>query len=1356
VTTSYFDRAAAAVRLEYEHSSRSVELQCQQASDVTEPGRSKTIYRLAVGQVAPFDWTWEGSVASGPAAPPIALPGDEASVTRWTGEVVWVDQDRGHIYVSMSVGRPDVGAFVVKPFEFLACLHQLYEAAANTNTRTSVEHNLSLACGEPPPPPGRPLSIGIEALRESWAYPWAILWGPPGTGKTTTIGKQVARLHVDAPNRRMLVVSTTNKATDAAAVSIARGLREFQPQASIRERVVRGGSGANFEELEKAGCLDLLYPATDHDVQLRRAELQRQISVAATAEEKARLGAELNGLDSLKQNRSSRAIDSDVCRVLVTTAFDAVAQLRNKPDLEPFDMVIIDEASLVSRAAVAIIALLGKQTVIVGDPKQLAPISQMCRIMLPEQGLWLAESSLGHLEARTLATNVHLLTEQHRMHPHIRAVVSNYQYDGKLVDGAEIAARPCPEGVGLAAPRGGVLGVFNELLPGVAAPPADSRAVWYVLDEEADSLAQLRAERGPGGRSWVRPLSTNVLRKLFDAFPGMRGASGLFLSPFAAQARAVHPWFLKQGLSGWTASTIHRQQGGEADVVVFDTVNASSTAWPFDEWKRLVNVGVSRARELLIVLASRDEMQQPQLAELNGHLQARVVFRNSWKDAEAQVVSEAVKVATEQPWTLGGQFMRRQQMRPIMSAEQQQLCGLKLDGGARLVRGVAGSGKTLVLANWLARTMHEKEVKTAMVVYANAALRHLLEDSIRSAWKKLTGAAGLPKGATLLHIADVLGQLGMRVRDYDYDRAATDYLAETRRADRIPQALCDSLFVDEAQDFGPGALELLACLVRPSPTEPGHKRVLIFYDNAQNVYSRRRPTWKDLGVDVQGRSTVMKESFRSTQPISELALNVLYRLSPPAADEDHIELKNRRLIERASARGREWWRVRFNHAEGPAPTFKVFSGRNAELKYLIDQVDDWLTKEAVLPRDLCFVCNGKREQDQIARALRANERKWNCHVHEVRGGAVQPFGKVERDLVVITTHSFKGYDAEIVVVPAVERFVGQDAGAKTKAKILSNVLYVAMTRARSVLVVTGTRASSSAESTRILETIGQACDDLAEVKAGRVEARTARPCPGMDALVALLAEHHEPWLRKLAARYSLVQDVLADADGEVLAEPLFWFDASGARYACFSEAPSVRVKSRLDDARVSVVRAGDSIPGLGGDPIGTGLSEVGERGVPAKATSAQSEVQSEAVDRARRAQPAPPARLPKKAGGVDTDPGAKSGSVAQRKLELAAELAELEPSLRSPTCSKCDGRAELAFDEKGLFVRCKKANCRHERLLPAPLQLRLAERIHLTCHACEGVRFDAVGKPFGAVLVCKNAGCGVNLTWRGIRDRRER
>ncbi len=81
-------------------------------------------------------------------------------------------------------------------------------------------------------------------------------------------------------------------------------------------------------------------------------------------------------------------------------------------------------------------------------------------------------------------------------------------------------------------------------------------------------------------------------------------------------SREAQKFFAEQHLDSWTASTVHCQQGQESDIAIFDTVNAASHGWPRREWTRMINVGLSRAKEMIIVLASRDEMSESYLAPL--------------------------------------------------------------------------------------------------------------------------------------------------------------------------------------------------------------------------------------------------------------------------------------------------------------------------------------------------------------------------------------------------------------------------------------------------------------------------------------------------------------------------------------------------------------------------------------------------------------------------------------------------------------------------------------------------------------------------------------------------------------------
>ena len=58
-------------------------------------------------------------------------------------------------------------------------------------------------------------------------YQTSFLWGPPGTGKTTTLGALLASSVLQKPEVRILLVATTNQAVDQALVSVDRALEEL-------------------------------------------------------------------------------------------------------------------------------------------------------------------------------------------------------------------------------------------------------------------------------------------------------------------------------------------------------------------------------------------------------------------------------------------------------------------------------------------------------------------------------------------------------------------------------------------------------------------------------------------------------------------------------------------------------------------------------------------------------------------------------------------------------------------------------------------------------------------------------------------------------------------------------------------------------------------------------------------------------------------------------------------------------------------------------------------------------------------------------------------------------------------------
>lgn len=1145
-----FLEACEAIKQEHRASSEWKPMRCLQVECV-EP--SERLYRLDTGSALTLEHGWEGSTALRP--PGGAARGERTAPAPtsedemlWSGPVVEADESLGALYVAVDGERaPTRGSFYLRPFEFTALLNQLYSSNDYRDLRLPLSLALNATAIGPEIAPAAASSPARDAA--VWNAAWNILWGPPGTGKTRLIGDRVARLLTD-PTERVLVVSTTNDATDQVAISVGRAagaLHRIDPGA-----ILRVGRGARYRSYEQAGQRDLLQGG-EHELRRQIEQQRTKIEAAQHPIDRARLRHHLSALVRQLRNASSAALRERHHRVLVTTAFQALSYVLDReavgPGHAPFTTVVIDEAGLISRATVAALSLLASRClVLVGDPRQLAPISRMARILPAGQARWLGLSALHHLRAHDPHPTVERLSRQYRMHPEIRAAVSAYQYGGTLSDGIEVEATSDPD------------------LPA-------RRALWYVLDEDRCEPHHLRADRGDGNRSWVRPHTVQVIERLFEQLPAVRQAKGLFLAPFTGQCRALSDHFRRIAAPQWRASTVHQQQGAEADVVVFDTVNAGSHCWPLDEWERLINVAASRARKLFVLLATRDEARQPFLAPLISHLWpcAFVYAGRSWRLEEVAATAPAdgppTFEATDQ--RLGAQLARRKALRPVLSYEQQRLCRFEMDGKPRLVRGVAGSGKTVVLANWLVQTYlaHQDAPRRLWVVYANAALRGLIVRCIEDAWSRAGERGMVPwSGIQLHHIDSLLTTLERprRIdprRRYEYDLRAQAVL----RRPLPVTSTCDALFVDEAQDLGPSTIKLLTQLTRQTiADDPKSRAVHIFYDNAQNVYGRGTPTWSELGLDVRGRSVVMKESFRSTRPISEFALNVLARLTDFGKDEDQREYIERRLIERGERDGKPWWNVRFNEVEGPAPRFHPFKDRASEISQVCTQIHRWLTVDKVAPADIAVVTMGRESGHAFGETLAA---ELGRHLRPLQVSAefrtATGFDDRTRTVVVTTPHSFKGYEAEVVWVAGLDlfHFDGKPAAAP---------LYVALTRARSLLVASGTRTTED-PGRSVMAALSYA-GDLSGTAPSVGDGVASLQADTMRVLAEQLAPEHRSWLAQLVRLYEVAVEPIEGPDGEILAEPLLVARHKSDVVAYFTgdKPPSKAEVFRLYDANIRV------------------------------------------------------------------------------------------------------------------------------------------------------------------------------------------
>lgn len=245
------------------------------------------------------------------------------------------------------------------------------------------------------------------------------------------------------------------------------------------------------------------------------------------------------------------------------------------------------------------------------------------------------------------------------------------------------------------------------------------------------------------------------------------------------------------------------------------------------------------------------------------------------------------------------------------------------------------------------------------------------------------------------------------------------------------------IVVDEAQDLGVAELRLLAAIA------PIRADALFFAGDLGQRIFQQPFSWKELGVDVRGRSSTLTVNYRTSHQIRKAA----DRLLPNAVrDVDgNADERNRTVSV-------------FN---GPPPDIKQFATQNAE----IDAVAEWIKQaiaDGVLPSEIgLFV----RTRAQIPRALAAVEAAGLPWL-ELSEQDQEADGRV----LVGTMHLAKGLEFKAAAVMACDEgvlplqsrleAVADETELDDVYETERHLFYVACTRARDRLLISAVRPAS--------------------------------------------------------------------------------------------------------------------------------------------------------------------------------------------------------------------------------------------------------------------------------------------------------
>lgn len=241
-----------------------------------------------------------------------------------------------------------------------------------------------------------------------------VLWGPPGTGKTSTIEDLITQLIKKCNTWPILCVAASNIAIDNIAEKFIDNKSGINPL-----RIVSETKESEYNRDHQLGKICLHNTIDDQLPQEMKVILQK-LRTGKSHEVKD----EFNSLRRAENRIADRHIMKS--KVFFTTTITAGSRYLRALDRIP--VVVMDESTQSSEAASLVPLTLPRinKFVFVGDEKQLSSFSQVSQLQM---------SLFERLLLNGRYQNPHLLDNQYRMDPIISEFPRQQFYDGLLKDG---------------------------------------------------------------------------------------------------------------------------------------------------------------------------------------------------------------------------------------------------------------------------------------------------------------------------------------------------------------------------------------------------------------------------------------------------------------------------------------------------------------------------------------------------------------------------------------------------------------------------------------------------------------------------------------------------------------------------------------------------------------------------------------------------------------------------------------------------------------------------------------------------------------------------------------------------------
>lgn len=208
---------------------------------------------------------------------------------------------------------------------------------------------------------------------------------------------------------------------------------------------------------------------------------------------------------------------------------------------------------------------------------------------------------------------------------------------------------------------------------------------------------------------------------------------------------------------------------------------------------------------------------------------------------------------------------------------QQEVLARNLGEGHRVIHGVAGSGKTMIL---LYRCLYLADTteRPVLVLCFNITLANYLRECI--------AGKGLTKKVDVLHFHEWCSVMARKFhlsvsREGPYFENSFAALESAVENGVLTDTGYDAVLIDEGHDFDSRWLSLIARLF-----DNQNRSLLLMYDDAQSIYRRERAlnfSLASVGIQALGRTSILRVNYRNPQRI----LNFAYAFSRDYFEQHH-------------------------------------------------------------------------------------------------------------------------------------------------------------------------------------------------------------------------------------------------------------------------------------------------------------------------------------------------------------------------------------------------------------------------------------------------------------------------------------